>query len=210
MPKAQSGFALNEIQDGNQRYLREQRGRATDAIAAPCVPRPMCFERACWLDCFLYDMYNKMCMGDVEFQRALRAAQDELKQAFAQRQALDKRILELRQLIVSLHNAIASGQGAKARRGGLPGAFAEFTLMDEVRAVFKAKHSDVLSAQDVIDELTRLGHNMERYQQPLATIGVMLGRLKEKGEIVIATDRDGKRGFMARYPFLTSVSPEAL
>jgi len=149
-------------------------------------------------------------MGDVEFQLALKAAQDELKQAFGQRQALDKRILELRQLVVSLHNAIANGRAAKVRRGGLAGAFADASLMDEIRAVFKAKHSDVLTAQDVIDELTRLGRDVEKYQQPLATIGVMLGRLKEKGEIVNATDRDGKRGFMARYPFVTSVSPGTL
>ncbi len=139
-------------------------------------------------------------MANVEFQRALKAAQDELEQAITQQEATAKRILELRQVITSLSNALKEqGEKPQAQRAsGFVESFAYLSLMDEIRGIFNAKPREVLTAQDVVDELTKLGHDIKKkYQQPLATIGVMLGRLKDQGDIVPATYR-GKRGFAAK------------
>jgi len=139
-------------------------------------------------------------MANVEFQRALKVAQDELEQAVTQQEATAKRILELRQVITSLSNALKEqGEKPQVRHpSGFVESFAYLSLMDEIRGIFQAKPHEVLTAQDVVDELTKLGHDIKKkYQQPLATIGTMLGRLKEQGNIVSATYK-GKRGFAAR------------
>lgn len=139
-------------------------------------------------------------MVKTEFRQALKVAKSELENCLRQQQAIEKRVLELRQVITSLSNALNDGERPQIKPGGLAAAVREGRLTEEVRTIFRAKSGQVLSAQDIVDDLEKLGHNMDKYQNQLATVGVMLGRLREKEEIVSAKDTTGKRGFMARNP----------
>jgi hypothetical protein len=140
-------------------------------------------------------------MVRAEFKRALKVAEDELGDCLKQHQRLEKRILELRQVINSLSNAINEGKQPEIKPGGLVAAAMESSLISEIEGIFRAKTSQILNAQDIVEELEKLGRNMGKYQNQLATVGVMLGRLKERGKIRSVKDDTGKRGFVAQNPF---------
>ena len=131
-------------------------------------------------------------MVKVEFQRALRAAQEELKQRMAEYQATEKRILELRQVIASLSSAMNTGETPK--RGGLAAAFEGNRMTDDVRSYFRANPNEIITAQDVASTLSKLGYDLSKYSSPLATIGVVLGRLRESGELEAAQHLE-RRGY---------------
>ena len=112
-----------------------------------------------------------MVMVKVEFQRALRAAQEELEQRMAEQQAIEKRILELRQVISSLSSAINAGEVPK--RGALAAAFEKNRMTDDIRALFRATPNVIIAPQDVASTLAKLGYDLERYSSPLATVPTM-------------------------------------
>lgn len=125
-----------------------------------------------------------------DFTKARRVALDKLATAIAERQALDRRILELRQVVASLSAVLDSDKAESANSDSISA--------DEIRNIFQAKPGEVLGAADVAEELKRLGYRLDRYQSPLATIGTMLNRLKDKGDIFSTKSASGKRGFQAR------------
>jgi len=66
---------------------------------------------------------------------------------------------------------------------------------EEVRNIMYAHRGTILDASDVLDELRKLGCDPAKYKNPLATIGVILNRLRDGGEVTVAVDSK-KRGFM--------------
>lgn len=136
-------------------------------------------------------------MVKIEFQRALKAAEQELEERLAEQQVLERRILDLRQLVVSLQAALNAGSDSTPERGGFARAFEKNRMTDDIRAYFRANPATVIVAKDVESVLQKLGYDMDKYQSPLATIGVILGRLEAKGELVKAESTSGKNGYMA-------------
>lgn len=134
-----------------------------------------------------------------DFKKALDAAMQELQERIAQKAAIEKRILQLRQVIASISAATEDGPT-------LQHSDADTINTDEVRNVFRARANEVVSAQDVADELARLGYHLDRYPTPLATIGTILNRMRDQGELTNATDHTGKRGFMAKPKLLFGAS----
>jgi hypothetical protein len=124
-----------------------------------------------------------------DFEKALETAMAKLQQAIFERQALDKRILELRQVVASLN--------AVVKHDVLQHSDATSISTEEVRHIMNANRGKIMSAADVAEELKKLGYQLGEYESPLSTIGVILNRLKDKGELVPAREDSGKRGFTA-------------
>ncbi|MFZ1005782.1 MAG: hypothetical protein WAN65_03030 [Candidatus Sulfotelmatobacter sp.] len=118
----------------------------------------------------------------------MSTTQSQLQQALYDREELDRKILELRQLEATLRAVIE--HDAFAREGE------ETISTEEVRNVLYARRGEILTAVDVKEELEKLGYSLAKYQSPLAAIGVILNRLRDKGEIEAASGV-GKRGFIA-------------
>jgi hypothetical protein len=119
---------------------------------------------------------------------ALSTTQKQLEQARLDRETLDRKILELRQLEATLRAVLE--HDASEREGE------ETISTEEVRNILYSRRGEVLSAVDVKEQLEKLGYSLAKYQSPLAAIGVILNRLRDKGEITSAARR-GKRGFSA-------------
>src|SRR5712671_1108111 len=105
---------------------------------------------------------------------ALNNTQKQLEQARLDRENLDRKILELRQLESTLKAVIE--HDAADREGP------ETISTEEVRNILYAKRGQILNAVDVKEDLEKLGYSLAKYRSPLAAIGVILNRLKEQGE----------------------------
>jgi hypothetical protein len=134
-------------------------------------------------------MYNSP-MGN-NFERALQTASLQLQQALTERDALDKRILELRQVVASLSSVVEQDSLEQSGRASIS--------TEEVRNILYAHRGKVMNARDVLEELRKLQCDMSRYKNPLATIGVILNRMRDNGEITAGTEliNGNKRGFVA-------------
>lgn len=121
-----------------------------------------------------------------EFETALAAALAKLQDALKRKSALDKEILNLRQVVASL-SAVADQK--------LRNPEADTISADEVRNILTANLGRSMTAVDIADELTKLGYRLDKYKSPLATIGVILNRFKNNGQAFTATDESGKQGF---------------
>ena len=124
-----------------------------------------------------------------DFEQALQTAERQLEQALIDRDALDKRILELRQIVASLSAVVE--QDTLEQSGRAP------ISTKEVRNILYAHRGKVMDAKDVLEELRKLQCDLGRYKNPLATIGVILNRLRDSGEVTSAMERfTKKQGFM--------------
>lgn len=119
---------------------------------------------------------------------ALSTTQSQLQQALLRRETLDRKILELRQLEATLRAVLE--HDASEREGE------ETISTEEVRNILYARRGEVLNAVDIKEELEKLGYSLAKYRSPLAAIGVILNRLRDKGEIS-SVARAEKRGFSA-------------
>lgn len=124
------------------------------------------------------------------FEKALESASLELQGKLLERDALDKRILELRQVVASLSAVVEQDSLEQAGRASIN--------TGEVRNIIYAHRGKVMDAKDVLEELRKLQCDLGRYKNPLATIGVILNRLRDSGEVTVAVDGRNfkKRGFM--------------
>lgn len=123
------------------------------------------------------------------FEKALESASAELQEKLIERDALDKRILELRQVVASLSAVVEQDSLEQAGRASIS--------TEEVRNILYAHRGKVMDAKDVLEELRKLQCDLGRYKNPLATIGVILNRLRDSGKITPAMERfTKKQGFM--------------
>lgn len=123
------------------------------------------------------------------FEKALESASLELQGKLLERDALDKRILELRQVVASLSAVVEQDSLEQAGRASIN--------TEEVRNIIYAHRGKVMDAKDVLEELRKLQCDLSRYKNPLATIGVILNRLRDSGEVTTALEGPTKkRGFM--------------
>jgi len=124
-----------------------------------------------------------------DFEQALQTAQRQLEQALVERDTLDKRILELRQVVASLSVVVEQDSLEQSGRASIS--------TEEVRNILYAHRGKVMNAKDVLEELRKLQCDMSRYKNPLATIGVILNRMRDSGEATPAVERlTKKHGFM--------------
>lgn len=122
----------------------------------------------------------------LDYERARAAAAKELEKQFQVRQKTEQRILQLKATIKAL-DALSS-------RTTKDKAIQELGLTDAIRSLFKARPPDaILTAKDVRRHLHETGFDRSKYSNFLASIHVVLHRLKDQGEIVPAENGGFRR-----------------
>jgi len=133
-----------------------------------------------------------------EYRAAYDAAQRELAELLQIQQALEKRIIVVRQNVQSLKD-LCESEAIKIP----PSKEAQYLLShssmpDEIESVLKAKHPEELRAADIKREMERLGHDWGEHTNPLAMVHMVLKRLVEAKRI---RERQHTQGFRV-YQFI--------
>jgi hypothetical protein len=146
-------------------------------------------------------------MTKTDYQRAYDAAEQELTDLLQVQELIEKRILVLRQNLSSLA-ALCKQDDADFEPGMLAGALIDrMGITTDILAIVNRELSG-LSPAEVRDQLKELGYDLSKYQNPLATVHVVLNRLEEAGKIA-SINVDGRKYF-SRKTATPGLSPEAL
>ena len=138
-----------------------------------------------------------------EYQKAHEAAKQELADLIAKQQFLEKRIVVVRQSLQTLAS-LCEGEGLEI----IPSLEAEYllensTLADEIRTILNSVHPGYLRPHHIKSDLERLGHDLTRYQNPQATIQMILKRMVESEEVQEAVvPKEGKKTYRLSKPLI--------
>jgi hypothetical protein len=130
------------------------------------------------------------------YRKAYETAKQELTDLIATQDKLEKRKLVLRKLIETLAG-ICDSEGIAVE----PSAEADYlrmrtTLADEIRAILRSHYPGWCQPLQLKKELEALGHDLEKYTNPQATIHMVLKRMAESGEAQEGTTpEDGKKAY---------------
>lgn len=150
-------------------------------------------------------------MADSFYKRAYKEAQKELTDLVTQQEEIERRILMLRQTVSNLQ---ALCESKKIEIMPSPGdeyiveyLLTKSTLPDEIVTILRAYWPAWNRPSEVRNELEKLGYDMARYTNPLATITMVLKRLVEAGKVqeMVHTEQGYK---MYRAPRLSSLAEE--
>lgn len=123
-------------------------------------------------------------MTKTDYQRAYRAVEKELAELLLVQEQNEKRILVLRQNLSSLA-ALCKEEDDDFEPGILASALIDkMGITADVLAIVNgAKGLCGIAPIVVRDRLKELGYDLSKYQNPLATVHVILNRLEESGKI---------------------------
>jgi hypothetical protein len=129
------------------------------------------------------------------YRKAYRAAKRELAQLLSEQTRIERRLVVVRQSIQTLA-ALCESRGIEVS----PSEEADILLMDtaladEIRNILKAQYPNWNRPAEVRAQLQRLGHSLEKYSNPQASIQMVLKRMVESGEVQEEEDRDGKKTY---------------
>jgi hypothetical protein len=134
----------------------------------------------------------------MDYRKAYEAAKQELTDLLAQQEQVGKRIVIVRQSIQTLA-ALCESEGVEVKPSAeAEGLLALSTLADDIRAVLSAHVLVWFRPNGVKSELERLGRDLSKYDNPQATIHMVLKRMAESKEIEEGTDPEGKAVYMKR------------
>ena len=125
-------------------------------------------------------------MAKAEYRRALASAVKEYEQLKTQRDAVDTRLAQLRQIISTL-GSLCELPSARA-------ASPELGLTDAIRSVLRASMAG-LTALEVRDRIGAFGIDLAVYSNPLASIHIVLKRLTTSGQVWSYRAPGGKRAY---------------
>lgn len=146
-------------------------------------------------------------MTKSDYQRAYDAAEQELTELLQIQELIEKRTLALRQNLSSLA-ALCKQDDADFEPGILAGALIDrMGITTDILAIVNRELA-ALSPAEVRDQLKELGYDLSKYQNPLATVHVVLNRLEEQGKIA-STNVDGRKYF-SRKTATPGLSQEAV
>jgi hypothetical protein len=148
-------------------------------------------------------------MTKTDYERAYAKAEQELADLLAQQEITANRILNLRQTLTSLA-ALCKEENADFEPGiGAEALIDKMGITEDVLSILRAIYPVSLSPVEVKDRLRDLGYNLEeRYQNPLATVHVILNRLKDsKDNLVEERIEGGKKVFKAKGHWNTAFRP---
>lgn len=137
----------------------------------------------------------------IEYQNAYDSAKRELADLLAQRQETERRIVLVRQSLQTLAG-LCESEGVEIQ----PSAEASYlleqsTLADEIRSILKSAWPECVRPRHVKVALERLGHDLAKYQNPQATIHMVLKRMAESGEIEeLPIPGEGKKTYRFKAP----------
>jgi hypothetical protein len=114
-------------------------------------------------------------MSDSGFPRALSEARQSLEKLLRDRQKLDVKIAKMEQVVAALRSVAAHDDDHDVVPTG-------FT--DAIRGVLKGSSDHGLSPTQIREGMLATGFDLSRYNQPLASIHVVLKRLEKSGEAI--------------------------
>lgn len=132
-----------------------------------------------------------------DYGKAYEQVSRELKSALEERERLDKKIITTRQTLAALA-ASCEQQGVEIQQSPEAEYLLENSpLPDEILSVLKAAYPGYHRATIIKEKLEQLGHDMRRYQNPLATIHMILKRQIESGKVETGSNQAGEKLFRA-------------
>jgi hypothetical protein len=135
-----------------------------------------------------------------DYRKAYDSAKRELTDLLAKQEEIAKRTLVVRKSIETLAS-LCESEGVQVE----PSVEATYLLensniADEVRAIFRVLQSKPLRPNEVMNEFAKLGHSLEKYQNPQAVIHMVIKRMVDSGELKESTDSDGKKVYSSTKP----------
>src|SRR5439155_9971856 len=149
-----------------------------------------------------------MAESSSDYRKAYETVKRELADLLSQQEYIEKRLVVVRQSIRTLQS-LCESEGVAIRPS--PEAITlleEYLLADEIRNVLKARYPCALRPHEIKGELERLGHDLSSYQNPQATIHMVLKRMTEsesRKEVEEQTSEEsGKKAYrwIRRFPRL--------
>jgi hypothetical protein len=118
-----------------------------------------------------------------DYVRAYEAAKKELSDLIVAHREIEKRIILVRQSLRTLA-ALCEGAGVEIEPSAEAAGLLRYSsLADEIRAILKSVSPGYLRPYTIKCDLERLGHDLSKYQNPQATIQMVLKRMLESGEV---------------------------
>jgi len=130
-------------------------------------------------------------------KKAYDAARKELVELLHEQERIEKRLVVVRENIQGLA-ALCESEGVDVS----PSKEAHYllqssTLPDEILAILRSIYPAFHRATIIKIKLEKLGHDMSKYQNPLATIHMILRRLMNQGKVETGTNAKGKKLYRA-------------
>jgi hypothetical protein len=126
-----------------------------------------------------------------DYVKAYDSAKRELDDLLAKQREIERRIIVLRQSLQTLAT-LAESEGVQIEPSTVAAYFLEnSTLADEIRSLLKSAWPGYLRPNWIKNNLATLGHDLSKYQNPQASIHMVLKRMVESGEVTEATIPDG-------------------
>ena len=150
-----------------------------------------------------------LAMTSTDYQKAYESAKQELADLLAKQQEAERRIVLVRQSLQTLAG-LCESEGVEFT----PSTEASYllensTLADEIRTILKAAWPEFMRPRHIKFALERLGHDLALYQNPQATIHMVLKRMAESGEVQeTSLPRDGKKTYRLTGPNPTGSRPD--
>jgi hypothetical protein len=132
-----------------------------------------------------------------DYVKAYEAAKQELDDLLNKQREIEKRMVVVRKSLETLAALCENEGGLRIEESAMASYLLEnTTLADEIRAILKAAWPGYLRPNVVKANLVSLGHDLSRYQNPQATIHMVLKRMAESGEVQEGTiPEDGKKAY---------------
>src|ERR1700740_634951 len=144
--------------------------------------------------------------NSTEYQKAYDSAKQELADLLSKQQEAERRIVLLRQSLQTLAGLCESEGVEFSPSREASYLLEQSTLADEIRTILKAASPEFLRPRHIKFALERLGHDLTEYQNPQATIHMVLKRMAESGEVQEkALPHDGKKTYR-----FTGLNPASL
>jgi hypothetical protein len=118
-----------------------------------------------------------------DYRHAYTRAKKELQSLLNVQQQTEKRLLVVRKSLETLKELCAT-EGINIEPSEEAASLIEYsTLADEIRTILKAHPGVGLRPHQLKEELTKLGHDLSQYQNPQATIHMILKRMVISKEV---------------------------
>jgi hypothetical protein len=134
------------------------------------------------------------------YKKAYDTAKRELAQLLSQQEALAKRLVTVRESIQTLATLCESEGIIVVPSAEATHLLITVTLADEIRVILRATSPEWLRPAQVKGHLARLGHDLSKYQNPQATIQMVLKRMAESGEVEEMISNEGKKAYRVGPP----------
>jgi len=118
-----------------------------------------------------------------DYVKAYETAKKELSDLIIRHHEIEKRIILVRQSLQTFAT-LCESDGIHIDTSGEAHFLIEYSsLADEIRALLKCVRPGYLRPHEIKLQLERLGYDMGKYQNPQATIQMVLARMMDSGEV---------------------------